>query len=202
LTGTIVRFDSESVFRAKSVVLHGGLIVYPTDTVYGLGCDPTNEDAVRRLLEAKRRDKRPIPILCSSIGAAMKLVEMNQRALELAGRFWPGALTIVAPLKLTLPFLLHQGTGTLGVRVPAMPLCVTLIEACGDWLTGTSANLSGSPSARTAEEASSQLGDQVDLILDGGRLEGFESTVVQAVGEGIQVLRVGPVRVMDETRER
>lgn len=83
-----------------------------------------------------------------------------------------------------------------------MPLCVTLIEACGDWLTGTSANLSGSPSARTAEEASSQLGDQVDLILDGGRLEGFESTVVQAVGESIQVLRVGPVRVMDETRER
>jgi L-threonylcarbamoyladenylate synthase len=83
-----------------------------------------------------------------------------------------------------------------------MPLCVALIEACGGWLTGTSANLSGSPSARTAAEAASQLGYSVDLILDGGRLEGFESTVVRVVGDGIQVLRVGPAGVTDETRER
>lgn len=198
----IVRFDRDSIDRARSVVIRGGLIVYPTDTVYGLGCNPTNEDAVRRLSEAKKRNQRPIPVLCSSNGAAMKLVKMNQRALELARRFWPGPLTIVAPLKRSLPFPLHQGTGTLGVRVPAMPLCVTLIEACGGWLTGTSANLSGLPSARTAAEAASQLGDQVDLILDGGKLEGLESTVVRAVDDGIQVLRVGPVRVTDETRER
>jgi L-threonylcarbamoyladenylate synthase len=184
------------------VVIHGGLIVYPTDTVYGLGCDPTNEDAVRRLLEAKRRDQKPVPVLCSSKDAAMELVKMNKRALELAEQFWPGALTIVAPLKRSLPFPLHQGSGTLGVRVPAMPLCVILIEACGGWLTGTSANLSGSAPARTATEAANQLGDHVDLILDGGRLEGLESTVVREMDEGIQVLRVGPVRVTDETRER
>jgi L-threonylcarbamoyladenylate synthase len=202
LAQAIVRFDRDSIDRARSVVIRGGLIVYPTDTVYGLGCNPTNEDAVRRLSEAKKRNQRPIPVLCSSNGAAMKLVKMNQRALELARRFWPGPLTIVAPLKRSLPFPLHQGTGTLGVRVPAMPLCVTLIEACGGWLTGTSANLSGLPSARTAAEAASQLGDQVDLILDGGKLEGLESTVVRAVDDGIQVLRVGPVRVTDETRER
>jgi L-threonylcarbamoyladenylate synthase len=202
LARAIIRFGRDSIDRARSVVLHGGVIVYPTDTVYGLGCDPTNEDAVRRLLEAKRRNQRPVPVLCSSNSAAIRLVEMNQRALELAKRFWPGALTIVAPMKRGLPFLLHQGTGTLGVRVPAMPLCVALIEACGGWLTGTSANLSGSPSARTAAEAASQLGDHVDLILDGGRLEGLESTVVRAVGNGIQVLRVGPVGVTDETRER
>lgn len=184
------------------MVVHGGLIVYPTDTVYGLGCDPTNEDAVQRLLEVKKRDQKPIPVLCSSSGAAMELVEMNKKALELARRFWPGALTIVAPLKRSLPFPLHQGTGTLGVRVPAMPLCVTLIETCGGWLTGTSANLSGLPSARTAAEAVSQLGDHVDLILDGGELEGLESTVVRVVDDGIQVLRMGPVRVTDETQER
>ncbi len=178
------------------------MIVYPTDTVYGLGCDPTNADAVQRLSEAKKRNQRPIPVLCSSESAAMELVEMNQRALELARRFWPGALTIVAPMKRSLPLQLHQGTGTLGVRVPAMPLCVTLIEACGGWLTGTSANLSGLPSARTTAEAASQLGDHVDLILDGGKLEGLELTVVRAVDDGIQVLRVGPVRVTDETRER
>jgi L-threonylcarbamoyladenylate synthase len=83
-----------------------------------------------------------------------------------------------------------------------MPLCVALIEACGGWLTGTSANLSGSPSARTAAEAACQLGDHVDLILDGGKLEGSESTVVRVVDDGIQVLRAGPVGVTDETRER
>ena len=198
----IVRFDSDSIDRARSVIVHGGLIVYPTDTVYGLGCDPTNEDAVRRLMDAKNRDQRPIPVLCSSNSAAMELVEMNKKALELTRRFWPGALTIVAPLKRTLPFILHQGTGTLGVRVPAMPLCVALIEACGGWLTGTSANLSGSPSARTAAAAASQLGDRVELILDGGRLGGLESTVVRVVGDGVQVLRAGPVGVSDEARER
>jgi len=202
LTGAIVRLNRDSIDRAKSVVSHGGLIVYPTDTVYGLGCNPTDEDAVRRLVGAKKRDQRPIPVLCSSNGAAMELVEMNQKALELTRRFWPGALTIVAPMKRTLPFSLHQGTETLGVRVPALPLCVILIEACGGWLTGTSANLSGSPSARTAAEAASQLGERVELILDGGRLEGLESTVVRVVGDDIQVLRAGPVRVTDETRER
>jgi len=77
LDRTIVRFERSSIDGARSVVVHGGLIVYPTDTVYGLGCDPTNEDAVRRLAEAKMRDQRPIPILCSSKGAAMELVEMN-----------------------------------------------------------------------------------------------------------------------------
>ncbi len=202
LARAIVRFERNSIDRARFVVVHGGLIVFPTDTVYGLGCDPDNEYAVRRLSEAKKRDHRPIPVLCSSKGAAMELVEMNQKALELAGRFWPGALTIVAPLKRSLPYLLHQGTGTLGVRVPALPLCVALIETCGGWLTGTSANLSGLPSARTAAEAASQLGDRVDLILDGGKLEGLESTVVRVVDDGIQVLRMGQVRVTDERRER
>lgn len=178
------------------------MVVYPTDTVYGLGCDPANEGAVRRLVQAKKRQDSPISILCSSTDAAMNLVEMNGKARDLARRYWPGALTIVAPLKRGLPFPIHQGTGTLGVRVPAMPLCIALIEACGGWLTGTSANLSGLPSTRTAAEAARQLGDAVDLVLDGGRLDGLESTIVRVVTEGIQVLRVGPVGVTDETRER
>ena len=197
----VISFDNDSLPLARSIVLGGGLIVYPTDTVYGLGCDPTCESAVQRLVAAKKRNERPIPILCSSTGQAMKLVELNETALQLARRFWPGALTIVAPLRQSLPFPIHQGTRTLGVRVPNLPLCIALIEACGGWLTGTSANLSGSPSARTVTEASNQLGDSVDLILDGGNLGGQESTVVNVIGNGIQVLRVGSVRVTDETRE-
>lgn len=173
--------------------------MYPTDTVYGLGCDPTNKKAVTRLVGAKKRaEGKPISVLCSSSSAASSLVRMNDSAEELASRFWPGALTIVAPLKRKLPFQLHRGTETLGVRVPALPLCIDLIECCGGWLTGTSANISGLASARTAQEADLQLGDAVDLILDGGRLEGGESTVVRTVGDGIQVLRTGPIRVTDE----
>jgi len=196
-----VKFDSGSIATAASVVLGGGVIVYPTDTVYGLGCDPTNERAVTRLVAIKRREDKPISILCSSASKASGLVWMNDQANALATRFWPGALTIVAPLKRNLPFPLHRGSGTLGVRVPAMPLCIDLIESCGGWLTGTSANISGQPSSRTALEASRQLGDVVDLILDGGRLDGRESTVVRAVEDGIQVLRTGPVRVTDENED-
>ncbi len=178
------------------------MIVYPTDTVYGLGCDPFDRVAVQRLFEAKRREARPMPILCAGVESAKELVEMDQNARKLALDYWPGPLTIVAPLKKTLPFPLHQGTGTLAVRVPASSLCIRLIQACGGLLTGTSANISGAPSSRTANEALRQLGDSVDLVLDGGRLEGPESTVVRAVEGRVEVLRQGPVRVRDETKRR
>ncbi|MDA4125558.1 MAG: L-threonylcarbamoyladenylate synthase [Thaumarchaeota archaeon] len=195
---SIVAFDEDSIPSASALVASGGLIVYPTDTVYGLGCDPHNEKAVRRLFEAKRRDASPVPILCDGIESALRLVEMNPRALKLAERHWPGALTIVATLKVPLPFPLHQGTGTLGVRVPGSELCLRLITECGGQLTGTSANLSGAPSSRTALEARRQLGDTVDLVLDGGRLEGLESTVIRVTGEKIEAIRRGPVGVSEE----
>ena len=196
-----VAFDRRSIATAASAVLGGGVVVYPTDTVYGLGCDPTCEKAVTRLVAAKKRDDKPISILCSTTAGATSLIRMNEVARNLAARFWPGALTIVGRMKRPFPFPLHRGTGTLGVRVPAMPLCIQLIESCGGWLTGTSANISGRPSARTAWEAARQLGDSVDLILDGGRLDGKESTVVRVVGDRIQVLRTGPVGVTDENRD-
>ena len=203
MTSDVIVFDRDSMARARAIVRAGGLIVYPTDTVYGLGCDPTDSRAVGRLIQTKMRQEKPISILCSSIEAAMKLVEMNATAHELAERFWPGALTIVAPLKKReLPYPIHLGTGTLGVRVPSAPLCVDLIESCGGWLTGTSANLSGSPPSRTAEEAANQIGDSVDLILDGGRLELPESTVVRVVSNDVQVLRMGSVGVTDEMKDR
>lgn len=175
----------------------GGLVVYPTDTVYGLGCDPLDENAVRKLFDAKGREAKPIPVLCAKPEECAQLVELSPRALELASKYWPGALTIVAPLRRKVPDALHQGTGTLGVRVPNSGLCRELIRACGGLLTGTSANLSGRPSSRTADEAGRQLGGSVDVILDGGRLEGPESTVVRVVGDQLIVLRQGKVRVKE-----
>jgi L-threonylcarbamoyladenylate synthase len=198
----IVAMDRRFYGRAVKIVRDGRLLIYPTDTVYGLGCDPFSEKAVRRLFEAKGRASKPVPVLCSSLERASELVELGPRALKLATEFWPGALTIVAPLSRRLPIQLTQGGSKLGVRVPAHEACLALISSCGGWLTGTSANLSGRPSARTALEASSQLGGHVDLILDGGRLEGKESTVVEVDGDRFTILRTGPIGVGDEVKGR
>jgi L-threonylcarbamoyladenylate synthase len=194
--------NAASVSRAAEIVRNGGLVVYPTDTVYGLGCDPFNAEAVHRLFEAKGRTSKPVSVLCSSVARASELVELSSEAWVLAKAHWPGALTIVAPLKRLLPSELTQGSRNLGVRVPDHEACRRLISRCGGWLTGTSANLSGGPSARTVEEASKQLGSSVDLILNGGRLSGRESTVVQVVNDVVTILRTGPIGVRTEVKGR
>ena len=195
-----VEMNERTAAIAAEIVRKGGLVIYPTDTVYGLGCDPFNPGAVRSLFEAKGRESKPVPVLCSSLERAEELVELSDKARGLAERHWPGALTIVAPVRRPLPDQLTQGSPNLGVRVPAHQLTLRLISLCGGWLTGTSANLSGRPSARSASEASEQLGDAADLILDGGRLNGRESTVLQVVGGSVTILRTGPVGVGKEMR--
>jgi L-threonylcarbamoyladenylate synthase len=196
LTSEKVAINSVSIARASEIVRRGGLVVYPTDTVYGLGCNPFSESAVKRLFEVKGRGPKPVPVLCSSASKAEELVVFSKRAKDLASANWPGALTIVAPKKRSFPQQLTQGSKNLGVRVPSPPLTLKLIEECGGWLTGTSANLTGRPSARSAEDAVEQIGDLVDLILDGGTGGGEESTVVQVVGDTLTILRTGPVGVV------
>jgi L-threonylcarbamoyladenylate synthase len=195
LTSKIVAMDQASIASAAIVVRQGGIIVYPTDTVYGLGCDPFNEAALKRLVVAKGRGPKPIPVLCSSPSKAEELITFSPKAKEMAKGNWPGALTIVAPLRKRVPTPLTQGSENLGVRVPSDASIRLLIEKCGGWLTGTSANRSGSPSARTAEEAVEALGKAVDLVLDWGPRQGKESTVVQVVGDDVTILRTGPVGV-------
>jgi L-threonylcarbamoyladenylate synthase len=198
LTPATLPLKTSNLAHAARIVKGGGLIVYPTDTVYGLGCDPMNEVALSRLFAAKRRSAKPIPLMCDSLETASKLVVLSPRAVEVARRFWPGALTIVAPLAARLPFLIHQGSGTLGVRVSGSSLCRELVAMCGGVLTGTSANVSGRGPCRTAAEAERAIGSAVDLILDGGRLASAESTVVRVTDAGIEVLRQGAVRVTEK----
>jgi len=198
----LLALNSESVALAAKAVRRGLLVVYPTDTVYGLGCDPLNHAAVRRLFEAKGRESKPVPVLCASTKKADELVKLTGRAAELAMEYWPGALTIVAMLRRPVPPQLTQGGEYLGVRVPAHSGCLELIAACGGWLTGTSANRSGKPSAKSAGEALDELGDSVDFVLDGGRTTGQESTVVKVVGEEVTILRTGPIGVGNEREGR
>jgi L-threonylcarbamoyladenylate synthase len=198
----LLAMDSGSIGIAAKAVRKGLLVVYPTDTVYGLGCDPLNHAAARRLFEAKGRESKPVPVLCSTAEKAEELVKLSDRAAELSREFWPGALTIVAPLRRPVAPLLTQGGDLLGVRVPAHAGCLELIAACGGWLTGTSANRSGEPSARSAGEALDALGGSVDVVLDGGRLSGQESTVLKVVGDEVTILRTGPVGVGNEGKGR
>jgi len=189
----------EAVAEAARVVKDGGVVAVPTDTVYGLGCDPSSDEAVKRLFEVKNRQAKPVPLLCASSKVAERLVDLNGAARKLAELHWPGALTVVAPLKKSngLSALLYQGRGFLGVRVPDSDVCLALARKVGGAITGTSANLSGRPSCRTAAQVVQSLDGRIQLVIDGGELRGKESTVVRVSGDTVEVLREGSVRIQE-----
>ena len=188
-----------AVEGAVKIMMKGGIVAFPTDTVYGLGCDPKNDKAVRMLFEVKSREAKPIPVLCAGLRDAEKLVSLNETALRLAELHWPGALTIVAPLTKDggLSRFLHQGDGYLGVRVPDSEACADLARGVGGAVTGTSANISGRPPCRTAKEVMESLGEKIQLVVDGGMLRGMASTVIKVSGTTVEVLREGSVRIQE-----
>jgi L-threonylcarbamoyladenylate synthase len=170
-------------------------VAYPTDTVYGLGADILNPEAIERVFEIKGRPAdSPLPVLLSGVEQLAAVVDTPpDSALELAGRFWPGALTLVMRTSLSLPAALLR-EGRVAVRVPDDPLCRRLIERLGRPITGTSANKTGCAAATTGDEVRAQLGDTVDYILDAGRSGGgLPSTVVEVDEAGLKILREGAI---------
>ena len=189
----VLKADLDGIAEAAATVAKGGVVCYPTDTLYGLGCDPMNASAVGRTMDAKGRRTKPMPILVRSLVAAERFAYMPERARKLAQLFWPGPLTMVLQAREALPEILIP-EGKVGVRSPKHHVCLKLLELCSGGLVGTSANLTGRPPATTAEEALSQLGDRVDLIIDGGRVPvGVASTVVDLTMPRFSLLREGPV---------
>ena len=144
----IIRAGREAIERAIEVIEAGGLVVYPTDTVYGLGCDPFNVRAVERVFEVKGRAGKPLPVLASGLEEAMRIAEFGPPALRLARALWPGPLTLILPKKPALPDVVTCGLPSVGVRVPGHSFALELIRACGGFLIGTSANKSGRPAPR------------------------------------------------------
>ena len=182
------------VERALFILKKGRLVIYPTDTVYGLGADPFNPEAVERVYKAKARRGKPLPILVSSIEAAEKLVFFTPKALKVVEELWPGALTLILEAKDIVLEELTLGTNKLGVRMPDSLLAQKLAEGLGGWIVGTSANRSGSPSPCTAEEAVRELGRHVDLVLDGGLTPlRMPSTILDLTVDPPVILRVGPI---------
>lgn len=184
----------EDVKEAAKLVLEGGLVAYPTDTVYGLGCNPFDAGAIDRLVKAKERVKGSLPILVSSLQDAERLGNISDLAMRLANTFWPGPLTLVVRPRMIFPPRVTGDEVLVGLRIPNHEIATRLIKECGGALIGTSANISGRPSLRTAEEVVSELGDRVDLIVDGGPTPlGRESTVVRFLGEESTVIREGAI---------
>ncbi|TMI20619.1 threonylcarbamoyl-AMP synthase [Candidatus Bathyarchaeota archaeon] len=190
----LLRIGSESIREAAATILKGGLVVYPTDTVYGLGCHPFDKEAVNKVLDVKRRSKGNFPVLVGSIEKAKELGEVDGNAETLALRFWPGPLTIVVSSSAEFPPPI-VGTGRMvGLRIPGRTDTLDLISMCGGSLVGTSANISGAPSITRAEEALKTFDGKVELVLDGGSLSKRpESTVVRVTGKHVDILREGAI---------
>jgi L-threonylcarbamoyladenylate synthase len=184
--------------RAVEVLRGGGLVAFPTDTVYGLAMLPWDSDAVLRLYEVKRRPSdRPIPLLLSDAGQLSRVAKLQpcfrHLSRQLVTRFWPGGLTLVLPKAEIVPDAVSAGP-TVAVRVPDLPLARDIICGAGGVLAVTSANLSGQPNPITAQEVEDQLGDRIDLILDGGSCRaGVPSTILDCTVSPPRLLRRGAV---------
>jgi L-threonylcarbamoyladenylate synthase len=181
---------------AAQVIREGGLIAFRTDTFYGLGADPFNQEAVKRIKNLKgREDNKPILILISDANEADRFIaEQSELFDTVRARHWPGALTIVARARVEVPLELTAGTGTIGVRLPDDEEVRALVRACGGALTATSANPAGQSPARTAFEVSEYFKTGLDLIVDGGAARTDKpSTVLDVSGESPRVIREGVV---------
>jgi L-threonylcarbamoyladenylate synthase len=192
----------ESRTEAARVLSAGGIVAFPTDTVYGIAVALETPGGIERLFAAKRRPRdKAIALLIADAAQAGEIGELNPSATALAGAFWPGGLTLVVPLRAgrSLPAALLGDAAiarpTVGVRVPDHEAPRSLARAVGP-LPTTSANRSGEPEARDADELEMQLGDALDLILDGGPAHGGPaSTVIDTTTAPVRILREGAVSV-------
>ena len=190
----VVPATPEAIERAAALLRSGGLVAFPTETVYGLGALALDEKAVARVFQAKSRPStNPLIVHVESLAAVSQIAaDIPTLAVRLAERFWPGPLTLVLNKAAHLPAALTAGGSTVAVRVPRHPVARALLAAVGAPIAAPSANRSSQLSPTTAEHVAASLGDLVDMILDGGPCEvGIESTVVDVTGLAPIVLRPG-----------
>ena len=181
--------------RAASVLRDGGLVVFPTETVYGLGGDATRDEAARKIYAAKGRPSdNPLIIHIANPADAEQYALTNELYYRLAKAFMPGPLTVILPRRESIPKSTTGGLDSVAVRCPAHPVAHRLIELCGFPIAAPSANLSGKPSPTSASHVAQDMDGRVDMILDGGESEiGLESTIVKIDGDGLILLRPGGI---------
>jgi L-threonylcarbamoyladenylate synthase len=194
--------DSKPLARAASILKNGGLAAFPTETVYGLGADGLNPDAVNKIFQAKGRPAdNPLILHVAEPQQATSLAEVDSRAADTIRAFWPGPLTLVLPARSHIPKEVTAGLSTVALRMPDHPVALALIERAECPVAAPSANQSGRPSPTDAEAVAADLGDRIDILLDAGSVDvGLESTVIDLTGRRVLLLRPGgtPVEKLEE----
>lgn len=197
-TRTLPIEDPQAIPIAKSILQDGGLIAFPTDTIYGVAADPFNPEAIMRIFAAKERpDEKALPVLIGDFDQLGDLIlHFDERLHRIATAFWPGPLTLILPKSPKIPAELTPYP-TIGIRMPNLAFTLALLQQTGPLAT-TSANISGGPNPVDSASVMAQLGGRIDLILDGGSTPGpTASTVADLSGPEIQILRSGPVSLSD-----
>jgi len=187
---------AEIVSAAVAVLKKGGVIVLPTETLYGLGADALDPAAVDRVFQLKGRDPdNPMPVLVANREMLGSLVAaVSPLAEQLMRNFWPGPLTLVLPARRDVPRPLLNSSGGIGVRISSQPMASEIVQAFGRPLTATSANPSGLPPARTIEQARNYFAGAIDIFIDGGELVSQTgSTVAEIIGDKIRIIREGEI---------
>ena len=195
MCGQIFKCTDDAVARCALLIKSGEILVFPTDTIYGIGCDPYNDKAVERIFAIKgRNEKKPLPVLAYSTADAEKIVSLGDAGRVLAKKYWPGVLTIVAPIAdKKISRRVTAAGSSLAVRVPANECVLSLLKRC-KYLVGTSANPSGDSPGKSAQEVLNSSLKGYDALLDGGPVEkGIESTIVDITGRP-KVLREGTIK--------
>lgn len=179
---------------AAHLITPGEIAIIPTDTVYGVVARAADADAVARLYQLKRREKKPGTIVAASIGQLVEL-GVKRRYLTAVEQFWPGAVSVIIPCGEELHYI-HQGVGSLAFRIPNDQRMIDLLEQTGPLVT-SSANQPGEPPATTIDEAKAYFGDQVQWYEDGGRVAGEPSTVIRIIDDAVEVVRQGAVVIKE-----
>lgn len=189
--------------QAIDALGRGEIVAIPTDTVYGVAASLDHPGAIDQVYAAKGRDAgKALPVLVDGLDRISEYATGDVTiARRLARAFWPGALTIVVPASDRVPWGIHRGAGTVGLRMPDDRIALSVIAACGGALAVTSANLSGRSEARSAGEVQATLGDHLSVIVDGGEATGgVPSTVVDLTRDGMRILRQGAIALEDLER--
>jgi len=195
---TVLKATKNNIMLAAQTVRRGGLVVYPTETVYGLGCDPFNIEAVKRILKVKDNRKKPLPVLAASIVDADKVAFISPNGKRLAAKFWPGPLTMVFSKKPALSDVVTFGWDSVGLRIPYNDAALHLIRLSGGLLIGSSANRTGEEPPRTVQQISGELKEMVDVVLDcGATVQGMPSTVADLTSEKPRMLREGSISLKE-----
>lgn len=190
----ILPCDNSGIEEASKVIQNGGVVVFPTDTVYGMGCDPYNKDAVKKIYAIKGRGTaKQLPVLAYSKNDIKKIAFFDRKSEEMADRFWPGPLTLVLQVRDKKIEEILGLKDKIAVRIPDDPCILGLLEKCR-LLVGTSANFSGQPSFGDSKELASKFSGY-DMLLDGGEIANpCESTIIEVTGNELKIVREGKIK--------